>query len=146
MSINSLTRTTTLSLADLVPLWPASAQDDQVATLATLLAFLQANLTTGADIAQQYASPAATGFTVVVTVGNTWLVLSPLAGYAAGTITLPANPTNEQIVQVSCTQAVTTLTVGGNGRTVIGAPATIAAGGFFTMRYDLTTNAWYRVS
>jgi hypothetical protein len=69
-----------------------------------------------------------------------------LPGYAAGTIVLPAVPTNEQVVNLNTTQAVTTLTVNGNGKTVTGAPTTLAANAFFTLRFDATTNAWYRVA
>ena len=46
---------------------------------------------------------------------------------------------------VSCTQAVTTLTVSGNGSTVNGAPTTLAANGFFRLRYDGVFKAFYRV-
>jgi hypothetical protein len=32
-----------------------------------------------------------------------------------------------------------------SGNTVTGAPTTLAANDFFTMRYDAATAAWYRV-
>lgn len=41
MPIDRLTRTTTVSGADLVPLWPYAAQDDQAATLATITAHIK---------------------------------------------------------------------------------------------------------
>jgi hypothetical protein len=50
-----------------------------------------------------------------------------------------------QQLLVSCTQAVTTLTVAGNGSTVNGAPATLAANAFFRLRFDGVFKAWYRV-
>lgn len=96
-------------------------------------------------MAQQYAAPSATGFSVTITVPNTWLILTPVAGYAAGTIVLPLNPANEQDVIVNCTQSVTTLTVSGNGKTVTGAPTTLAANAFFHLRFDATLNAWFRI-
>jgi hypothetical protein len=144
--IGDLTTTTALALADLFPLESASDRDARKASLSALRDFLQANLTFSAsDLVQQYAAPSATGFSVSIAVGNTWLILTPVAGYAAGTIILPANPTNEQVVNLNTTQAVTTLTVNGNGKTVTGAPTTLAANAFFTLRFDATTNAWYRV-
>jgi hypothetical protein len=76
-----------------------------------------------------------------------WLILTPVAGYAAGTITLPlsTNVVNKQEILVNCTQAVTTLTINGNGATVTGAPTTLAANAFFRLRYDGVTGTWYRV-
>jgi hypothetical protein len=147
VTIDDLTSATSLAAADQVPFAPAGDRTTKRFSLTLLLAWLQANLTfTGLNLAQQYAAPSATGFTVTVALADTWLVLTPLAGYAAGTITLPAVRANEQKVQVNCTQAVTALTVGGAGTTVTGAPTTLAANAFFTMQYDATTNAWYRVS
>jgi hypothetical protein len=40
---------------------------------------------------------------------------------------------------------VTTLTIAGNGSTLNGAPTTIAANGFFNLRFDGVFKAWYRV-
>jgi hypothetical protein len=135
------------TLTDLYPFWSSGDQDTRKATNAALLALFQANLTlTGTNMAQQYAAPSATGFTVTVAAADTWLILTPLAGYAAGTITLPSVRANEQKVQVNCTQAVTALTVSGSGTTVTGAPTTLAANGFFTLQYDATLNAWFRVA
>lgn len=146
MRINELSLATDLGLADSLPIWSSGDSDTQRTTLAALIEFLNDNLTLpAAMLAQQYAAPSATGFSVTILAGDIWLILQPLAGYAAGTITLPLNPTNGQRVQVSCTQAVTTLTVAGNGRTVTGAPTTLAANGFFTMQYDATFASWYRV-
>jgi hypothetical protein len=94
----------------------------------------------------EYAAPNANGFTVAISTNDdVWLILTPSTGYAAGTITLPANPTDRQTITVSCSQAVTALTIGGNGNTVRGAPTTIAQNGFFTMRFDDVTNTWIRV-
>ena len=144
--INTLTAATALSLADLFPLWPSADQDTRKATLQALLTLLQANLTVPGALTTQYAAPSATGFSVTLTKADTWLVLTPVAGYAAGTIVLPAVRTAGQRVQVNSTQAVTALTVSGNGTTVTGAPTTLAANAFFTLSYDATLNAWYRTA
>jgi hypothetical protein len=145
--IGDLTTTTALALADSFPLESASDRDARKASLSALRDFMQTNLTFSAsDLVQQYAAPSATGFSVSIAVGNTWLILTPVAGYAAGTIILPANPTNEQVVNLNTTQAVTTLTVNGNGKTVTGAPTTLAANAFFTLRFDQTLNSWFRVA
>jgi len=120
-----------------------------------LQAYLQANLdfSNNGDYATQYSAPSATGFNVQVTDGvdnntNVHLILSPLAGYAAGTITLQAKAdlVDKQELLVNCTQAVTTLTINLNGATgAIGAPTTLAANAFFRLKYDAVTSNWYRV-
>jgi hypothetical protein len=151
MSINTLNRATVLSLADLFPSW--NAQDTKAVPLSLLLQFLQANLVVNPVVAQQYAAPNATGFTVALVATpnaagvtpDLWLLLTPTATFAAGTITLPLNPVNKQRVQVNCTQIVTALTVNGNGKSVNGAPTTLAANAFFVLQFDSTLNAWYRV-
>lgn len=146
LTINNLTSATTLSEADLLAIWATGNSDTQKASLSLLLSWLQDNLTfTGLSLAQQYAAPSATGFSVTIAGPDTWLILTPVAGYAAGTIVLPAAPANQQIVTVNCTQSVTTLTVGGNGNTVTGAPTTLAANAFFTLRFDAVLDAWFRV-
>lgn len=145
-TINELTAATSFSAADQIPLWSKDAQDTQRGTLAQLVAFLQGALTfTGQNMAQQFAAPSATGFTVTVSAADRWLILTPTAGFAAGTIVLPAVRSSQQRVRVNCTQSVTALTVSGAGTTVTGAPTTLAANAFFTMAYDGVTNAWYRV-
>lgn len=148
-AIDRLPRTASLASSDLVALFSTSLGDDAAATLATLVTWLQAQLTADSALMTQYSAPAATGFSVTVapavTGGSVWLLLTPAAGYAAGTVVLPASPVDGQEVQVSCTQAVTTLTVSGNGSTVNNAPATLAAGGFFRMRFDGVFSAWHRI-
>jgi len=97
----------------------------------------------------QYAAPNANGFTVLVNDSNksVWLVLTPLAGYVQGYITLPSvlNCVESQEILVNCTQSVTALTINGNGSTVVGAPTTLAANSFFTLRFEPVLKVWYRV-
>jgi hypothetical protein len=50
-----------------------------------------------------------------------------------------------QEVLVNCTQSVGTLTVLGNGANVIGAPTSLAANGFFLMKFEPILSNWYRV-
>ena len=79
---------------------------------------------------------------------NVWLLLTPVAGYAAGTVVLPALATlaDGQEVIVSTTQAITTLTVSLNGATAAnGAPTTMAANAYFRLKYDATLSSWYRI-
>ena len=50
-----------------------------------------------------------------------------------------------QEVLVTSTQAVTALTVSGNGSTVYGAPSALTANAFFKLRFDGVVKAWYRI-
>jgi len=63
-----------------------------------LLAWIQANLSLTDALAfpnylTQYAAPSATGFSIQVTDAddNIYLIITPVAGYAAGTIVLPTS-------------------------------------------------------
>jgi hypothetical protein len=140
------------------PFFSTDDGDARAAALSVLQAYLQANLTfsDSADYVSQYAAPSATGFSVTITDGssdgvtssNVHLILTPLAGYAAGTIVLPAKAglVIKQEVLVNCTQSVTALTVSLNGATgAVGAPTTLAANAFFRLKYDAITSNWYRV-
>ncbi len=152
--INQLTATDTLQAGDQVPIWATSNGDARRAAISVFLTYMQDNLVitdAGAFPAYQtqYAAPSATGFNIQVTDDddNTHLILTPVAGYAAGTITLPTstNLIDKQELLCNCTQAVTTLTIAGNGATVAGEPTTLAANDFFRLKYDLAGNTWYRV-
>jgi hypothetical protein len=148
-TINKLTSVSTLTTSDQVPIYDATNGDARRASLALLRSFCQSGVTAADDKITQYAAPSATAFSVQVTDGDdsVWLILTPTAGFAAGTIVMPAvaKCVHNQEILVNCTQAVTTLTVSGNGATVTGAPTTLAANAFFTLRFDDVTSTWYRV-
>ena len=141
--INQLTANDAFVEGDQVPIWSAVNGDTRRVSGTAIRTFVLDGLQQR-PLVTTYAAPVATGFTVTLTgTDDLWLVLTPSAGYAAGTIVLPSAPVDHQLVQVSCSQAVTALTV--SGGTVRGAPTTLAANGFFTMRFDDVTNVWVRV-
>jgi hypothetical protein len=145
-NINQLSSLDTIQLGDLLAVWSTNNGDTRKASMSLLLSFMQANLTLPGSLTTQYAAPSATGFSVTVALGDTWLLLTPTGTFAAGTIVLPTSAADKSEVSVNCTQIVTALTVSAGGTTVTGAPTTLAAANaFFTMRYDAATNAWYRV-
>jgi len=151
MAIEKLSKVTTPAASDLLALFSSSMGSDAAMTIATLAAYLQTLMTAGVGFVTQYAAPSATGFSVsIVPLQNgssVYLNLTPVAGYAAGTITLPAVATCQdgQEVLVSSTNAITTLTIAANGSSVTGAPTTLAAGGFFRLRFDGVYKTWARV-
>lgn len=151
-SIDRLGVVSELASTDRFPLYSQTLGNDAAATLDVLQQWLQEQLTSATDMSSQYASPSATGFNLtvapVISGGNVRLLITPLAGYAAGTVTLPevSSCAHDQQVVVHCTQAVTALSVAGNGATsVSGAPTTLAAGGFFRLIYDGVQRSWYRI-
>lgn len=148
-TINQLSAVDEVVSSDQVPIYSSENGDARKASMAVLLAFFKGQITANDDKLTQYAAPSATGFTVTINNDSlsVWLILTPVAGYAAGTLTLPAvaNCVDRQEVLVNTTQAVTTLTIAGNGATVTGAPTTLAANTYFRLRFDAVTKTWYRV-
>lgn len=154
MYIKNLTALDSLVAGDNIAIGASSYGDDRRAALSVLLSWLQDNLTivdalAFAEYTTQYAAPSATGQNIQVTDAddNIHLIITPVAGYAAMTITLPTstNLVDKQDILINCTQAVTTLTVAGNGATVVGEPSTLAANAYFRLKYDLAGTTWYRV-
>jgi hypothetical protein len=142
-NINQLSTLSTLQGGDLLAVWSTNNGDSRKSSITTLMNYVNANVTTVTQNTQ-YASPAATGFSITVNTGNVWLLMTPVSTYAAGSVVLPAGASDKDTVTVNCTQIVTSLTVS-SGATVVGAPTTLAANDFFTMRYDGATTSWYRI-
>ncbi|TNE61198.1 MAG: hypothetical protein EP341_00845 [Sphingomonadales bacterium] len=143
---NKLTSTvlTDLSGSDQLRLWSQKYGGDVAITLTILKAWLDANDTSQA-LTAQYEAPTATGFSATITAVNTWLILTPSAGYAAGTIVLPTGTHGAEIL-VNCTQAVTALTVTpASGDSVVGAPTALTANQSFRLKYDGVLDRWYNV-
>lgn len=151
-TINQLSAVDELAASDLVAIFSTANGDTRKASMTVLAAFVQALLNeSSGGFETQYSAPSATGFSVTINPsvdgGSVHLLLTPVAGYAAGTIVLPelAECEDGQEVLVNSTQAITALTVSGNGSTVTGAPTTMAANAFFRLKFDGVFNAWYRV-
>ena len=151
--INKLTAIDSVVGSDLLAIFANSNGDTRKAAMSVLLAYMQSNLSfseSGINYTTQYAAPSATDFSVQITdeSTNTHLILTPVAGYADGTIVLPAvgNVIDKQEVLVNCTQAVTALVVDGNGAVAVtGEPSGLSANDFFRLKYDLTVQTWYRI-
>lgn len=144
-SVSSVTGSLLIAVSD------PRVSDTRKMTVTELSDYITANISANmSGYITQYSAPSATAFTVAVTdsQNSVHLILTPTAGFAAGTITLPSssNSLDGQMVLVNCTQAVTTLTIGANGATAVtGAPTTLAANAYFTLKYDKPTLSWFRV-
>jgi hypothetical protein len=136
-----------IAAADQIPFSSTANGQDRKTSVTQLSTLLQALLTSAGSITQ-YAAPSATGFSVTINPptpgGSVYLLLTPTAGFAAGTIVMPAQPADRQEVSVVTTQSISTLTVSGNGATVTGSPSTLAANATFKLRYNAAGAAgWY---
>jgi hypothetical protein len=79
--------------------------------------------------------------------GSVWAQIALSLTAPSGTIILPGadDRAHGQEVLVTCTKAVNALTVNGSGAAVAGAPTSLAANGFFRLRFDSISNTWYRI-
>lgn len=147
--INQLSAADEVQAGDQIPIYSQANGDARKASLSLLKAFFQEGLTASDDKVTQYSAPSSTGFSVQVNddSDSVWLVLTPTAGFAAGTIVLPrlVNCVDRQEVLVNCTQTIAALTIDGNGATVTGEPTALTVNEFFRLRFDIVTNTWYRV-
>ena len=132
-------------LSDLIAIWDTSDSTTRNTSLTRLRTLFQDNMTIGKPTSQ-YAAPSATAFSVDLldTGADVHLILTPTGTLAAGTLVMPSAVADKQTVLVSSTQEVTALTIT-SSKTVNGGPTTIAANGYFTLKYDSTVEAWYRV-
>lgn len=138
-----------------IPFFDPSLGQDRRCSVSDILALQAAS---SAAFLTAYASPNASGYTVdlsvttpaSVTGARVYLILTPTASFANLTIKLPPGHDTQEVM-VSTTQAVTGAlsvtgaTVGASPQPVNGAPTTLAAGGFFKLRFDGVNQSWYRV-
>lgn len=145
-TINQLSTISTLTSGDKLVVWSNDNGDSRKASLNTLLDFFAANFASPA-FTTIIAAPTLSGFNYQMTPYTTdvWLILNPTGVFAAGTITLPATADcfDGQTIIVASSQLITTLTLAGNGSTLVGAPTTIGVGGFFQLRFNALQATWY---
>lgn len=135
---------------DSVVIWSANNQDYRGAPVGLLIEKIQESIkkVDCPPINIQHFNP---GANFALDIENdergTYLILNPSATIAAGTLTLPEKNIvkDGQSLLVASSKAVTALIIAGNNALVIGGPTTIAAGGFFKLKYDKLSNTWYRV-
>ncbi len=148
-TINQLNAADQVSGSDLLPLYSQANGDARKFSLTNLLNWLSGQqIATQDNKITQYAAPLAASTTMFVDNQNSvWLVLTPAGTIATATLKLPlvSNVLDRTELLVNSTQTITTLTLDANGATIIGGPATLAANGFFRLRFDIVMKTWYRV-
>lgn len=148
-TINQLSGISQVSGGDLLPVYVSNNGDARKVSITQLLQYFQ-QVFAAPTVATNLYTPG-TGFNITVptpTSEQQWIVIQPASTLAAGTLTLPLNtgvPDGTQVL-VTTTQEITALTVALNGAAnAYGAPTTLAANAFFTMRFYQATNSWYRI-
>jgi hypothetical protein len=148
--INQLSPLSQLSGGDQIPVYVPNNGDARRVSVTQLLQYFQATFA-APTVATNLYTPG-TGFNITVPTPTTeqqWMILQPAGTLAAGTVTLPLNtgvPDGTQVL-VTSTQIITSFTLALNGAAAaFGAPTTMAANAFFTVRFYQATNSWYRVA
>ena len=136
--------------ASQVPFYDSANGQDRRASLLELASVIQELLGAADDYISAYDTPTTGGTVSIVPFqagGSVMMLLTPLATLATLTVLLPLTDQCQhgQELLLHSTQAITVLTVSGNGSDLSGAPTTLAAGGFFRLRFDAVNEAWYRV-
>ena len=149
-TINQLAGLTQVSGGDQLPIYVPNNGDARKVSVNQLLQYFQTTFA-APTVATNLYTPG-TGFNVTVPTPvseQQWMVIQPAGTLADGTITLPLNtgtPDGTQVL-VTTTQIITSFTLALNGAAAaFGAPTTLAANAFFTVRFYQATNSWYRVA
>lgn len=144
--------TDALQSGDQFVIFKANSCDYRALDLDTLISWvieqLPASVATPLAPLVQYFNPVG-DFTIAVEnhIEGTYLLMSPLAGIANGTINLPDSTEliDKQLFMFFCSQQITNFTINGNGAAVRGGPTAIAAESFFKLQFDKLSGAWNRV-
>lgn len=147
--INQLSSISQVSGANQIPVYDQNNGDARKVSVSQLLQYFQTTFA-APTVATNLYTPG-TGFNVTVPTPvseQQWMIIQPAGTLATGTITLPLNtgvPDGTEVI-VTTTQIITTFTLALNGASnAFGAPTTLAANAFFTMRFYQATNSWYRI-
>jgi hypothetical protein len=101
------------------------------------------NGTNGLIQAYDYQTPL-TGFSYTFAAGTQTLVMNPATTLAAGTITMPAAPSDGMTITFSSTQQITALTLNGNtGQTVVSGATSMPAGSSASYIYRSANTSWF---
>lgn len=148
--INQLSSISQVSGANQIPVYDTNNGDARKMSVSALLQYFQTSFAAPTVSTNLYTP--GTGFNITVPTPvseQQWMIIQPAGTLAAGTITLPLNtgtPDGTEVL-VTTTQIITSFTLAANGASnTYGAPTTLAANAFFTMRFYQATNSWYRVA
>ena len=95
--------------------------------------------------ASQHAYSPTTGETIALAETGTYHILIPAETLDTLTLTFPAAPIDGQELLIKSTKTITSLTLSGNGETILDTITTIAALGSVRYKYLGSNNLWYRI-
>lgn len=148
-TINQLPTVTQISGGDQLPLYLPNTGDARRCSVTNLLAYFSQNFASP-DYVTIISAPTSNGFNVSIGSQTTsvFLILNPTGTFASGTVTLPPASScfdGQQII-VASSAAVGSLTINGNGATIIGAPTGLNVGGGWTLRFSDQQSTWYCIA
>lgn len=149
--INQLPLLDSPSSGDQLPVYSQNNGDARRVPLGSLLNYFE----------ERFVSPGAPTVQIIVPIDGFnyavadpdnvrgWIILRPLTTLAVGTVTLP-DPSvimDGTELTFNTIHQITTFNIALNGAVAVyGAPLTLSAEDWFSIRYDKTTNSWYRVA
>ncbi len=149
VQISQLTSVPSVTGSEQIPVASRDMGVDAKMSVAQLLAYIEAQFA-DPNFTTIYFAPSTTGQTQTLGAQTTNVrdIITPTGPFAALTIVLPpvASCFDGQQIIVTCAQAITVLTITGNGATVAGAPNALATAGFFALRYDALLTTWFCVA
>ena len=95
--------------------------------------------------ASQHAYSPTTGEKIALAATCTYHIMIPAETLDALTLTFPAAPIDGQELLIKSTQIITSLTLSGNGETILDTITTIAALGSVRYKYLGSNNLWYKI-
>tara|TARA_R110000822_G_scaffold1330_2_gene6101 strand:- start:385 stop:840 length:456 start_codon:yes stop_codon:yes gene_type:complete len=149
-TINQLASISQVNGSAQIPVYDQNNGDARKMSVNTLLDYFQTSFAAPTVATNLYTPGAGFNITVPTPVSEQqWMLIQPAGTLATGTVTLPLNtgvPDGTQVL-VTTTQIITAFTLALNGAAAaFGAPTTLTANAFFTMRFYLATNSWYRIA
>ena len=152
---NRFNEATSVKAGDNLVMYAGDANRFRELAVSVLQQYMQDNLTFSdpgiQEYTQQIEAPVTNAFNILITNNsdNAWLILKPIVSFSSGTITLPAVANvvdNQQVLVNNYQYVLSSLTVAGNGASVIGEPSALSAYQSFTLKYSSADNTWYNVS
>ena len=147
--INQLPVLAQLSGGDSIPVYSPTNGDARRASITSLIEYFQANFA-DPNYLTIINAPTNSGFNIQLgaQTQSLFLIINPTGAFAAGTITLPpvASCFDGQEILVVSSQSIASLTVNGNGGTLLGVPGALGIGSFFTIRFNRLQSTWYTLS
>lgn len=150
--INQLTAVKSITGADQFPVFSSGNGDARKVSANVMAEFFQSVITDSTGFITQYYAPTSSGFSVTVSPGtkggNVHLIITPNSTLAAGTINLPDvnNAKNGQIIIVSTTNSISTVTFVSTGNQFVGIPAYLDQNSSVIFKYDKTLSYWIVIS